>query len=150
MFSNQRTYASAGSKGTPATGGQWSSPSTPGQRSSPSTPARANQMVSPARSTTPKSLNAPKSGKSTPTAGKSTPKERRDKSTPTASGPLTVVKYELGPDDPPPYGDLRYGNVYWDARHSAVGDLPFDWYMGYDRLAGILRLRLLPVSEMPE
>merc|ERR1719446_960258 len=60
------------------------------------------------------------------------------------------IKYELGPDDPPPYGDLRYGSTYWDARHAAVGDLPFDWYMGYDRLSGILKKRLPPPSSGAE
>lgn len=64
------------------------------------------------------------------------------KGSPAVISPQPSLKYELGPDDPPPYGDLRYGSAYWDARHAAVGDLPFDWYMGYDRLASILRLRL--------
>jgi len=61
--------------------------------------------------------------------------------------PQPGIKYELGPDDPPPYGDLRYSSAYWDARHAAVGDVPFDWYMGYDSLAGILKLRLPPPSD---
>lgn len=64
--------------------------------------------------------------------------------------PQPSLKFELGPDDPPPYGDLRYSTAYWDARHAAVGDMPFDWYMGYDRLAGILRQRLPPVSSGAE
>jgi len=64
--------------------------------------------------------------------------------------PQPSLKVGLGPDDPPPYGDLRYSTAYWDARHAAVGDMPFDWYMGYDRLAGILRQRLPPVSSGAE
>lgn len=59
-------------------------------------------------------------------------------------------RYELGPDDPPPYGDMRYSSTYWDARHAAIGDVPFDWYLGYDRLAGVLRQRLPPASEGAE
>lgn len=65
------------------------------------------------------------------------------KGSPSAIAPQAPpLKFELGPDDPPPYGDLRYSSAYWDARHAAAGDLPFDWYMGYERLAGILRMRL--------
>lgn len=59
-------------------------------------------------------------------------------------------KITLGPGDPPPYGDTRCGPFYWDARHAATGDVPFDWYMGYDRLASILHQRLPPARDGAE
>eukprot|EP00927_Polykrikos_kofoidii_P037874 TRINITY_DN32086_c0_g1_i1.p1 TRINITY_DN32086_c0_g1~~TRINITY_DN32086_c0_g1_i1.p1 ORF type:complete len:327 (-),score=33.58 TRINITY_DN32086_c0_g1_i1:21-1001(-) len=52
----------------------------------------------------------------------------------------------LGPGDPPPYGDTQCGPAYWDARHAASGDEPYDWYMDCPRLLQVLRMRL-PASE---
>jgi len=44
--------------------------------------------------------------------------------------------------DPPPYGDSRYGQKYWDTRNSAAADVPFDWYMDYNRLGPVLRRKI--------
>lgn len=56
----------------------------------------------------------------------------------------------LGPGDPPPYGDTQCGPAYWDARHAAAGDDPFDWYMDYSRLSEVLNARLPPQEDEPE
>merc|ERR1712087_650516 len=54
------------------------------------------------------------------------------------------------PKDPPPYGDSQCGPVYWDARHNAGGDEPFDWYFDYDRLRPLLHEVLPNVQKEPE
>jgi len=99
------------------------------------------------RSTSPGARGGWSKGSSTKGGGKGA---KSGKGSPPVLAPHPSVKYELGPDDPPPYGDLRYSSTYWDARHAAVGDLPFDWYMGYDRLSGILKQRLPPASSGAE
>lgn len=67
-----------------------------------------------------------------------------------ARDPKSGAACPLGPGDPPPYGDTHCGPAYWDARHAAAGDEPYDWYMDYTRLAPVLRLRLPPADSDPE
>jgi len=45
--------------------------------------------------------------------------------------------------EPPPYGHATYAIKYWDARHSMSGELPFDWYMDYNKLGPILRRKIM-------
>lgn len=109
-----------------------------GGKLSPTSPSNTGWPRGPS----PGTGNFPKAGKGVGKQGKGLH--------PHAVSQQPVVRYELGTEDPPPYGDLRYSTTYWDARHAAVGDLPFDWYMGYDRLAGILKERLPAASSNAE